>query len=334
MPGIGAETREQAEHGHHCGQHPGRTPANSAADNEEGVDREAAKSEDQGHDIAVPDAGIHQGTGDHNIKPDRHREERPGDCGDHQQQRARLAPGQCVRRQEVGDQRPEHTGQDHQRHGDPDDEPEVPCIIADKTRQGRGQVLFQKNTVIITGRRGRLRPGTPVINGAQEFFRRNETAQDRHTDENDQQAERHFGHGDVEGQDGEGHRQHDEIQGRRGHHGRQRRLGPRPPLIETLGNRRGAIDANAKRRPQHHAVQRIGEGSGETAPPQIAQHCQEGGAHQQAERHALLVGIDPVDRGVGPALQEGLVRRHRDHRLEAERIFQRDRAGHHRLFIQ
>ena len=297
MIGLRAKARDRPQPRHRQCQHPGGPQGYGLGDDKEGIDTETAQGEQQRHDKARRQPGGHQRPAHHHVKGDGHRQEHPDNGHRKQGKEAKFQAQHQIGRQQRGHGCPEKPRQQHQRHGHAQDEPQVDGKGAGGGDQGGSKAFPVDRTVAVPGQLLRA-PG-----GWRGHFGRDnqavlwqKPADQRHDQQDQRQAEGDLGQRHIDRQQAEQHGQNHRVQGWRGNHRAKRGFGPHAAGKHAFGNWRCTVDTDPQRRAQGQPQGGIGKPPGKAAPLQAGGGGQEGGGKQDAEGHALEVGIDPVQR--------------------------------------
>ena len=183
MPAIGHQTGGEAEDHDRSAQQETGAPPDRGRHHEEGIDRETAQAEDEGHDHAMARPAIEQGARQDDIKPDRDWKEGADDRRNGGLDRSEIPGCNGTGRQEARRQRAQETGEQHQGQCGTDDEPEIPAEITQEFYKGLRQAGIRHLFVAIGRQHGRDRRETGLLHRMKQLLLRDETANQRYRDQ-------------------------------------------------------------------------------------------------------------------------------------------------------
>ncbi len=167
-------------------------------------------------------------------------------------------------------------------------------------------------------------------------LRRRHFDQQWNGDKDQRQSGDQLDHHQVQRQQRQRHGENDDIQGGGADHHRQRRFRAHPFPVHAIGDGCSAVDAHPQRRAHQKTLEHRPEGvaRGRQVLPRHRQQRHHDHRKTQAEKHAVLVGVQPVDEGQHELRQPlGNLLRQKPG-VEAETILQHQIAPHQRLLVQ
>ena len=334
----GGDAGAQPDYEHRGGRNRRHPPRQGGAEQAPGIDAVDAERSEQCRDDRNRHAGVQQHRADDHVESHRDRQKNAEGGRAHQQRGAgepavdAPKPRQQIPRQNFGEHGAGHARQQHERQRDERDAPQIAGKMQQYPAESAHGPLWRRRRFAAEIGRPEQRLETLEPSDAGElrrFCRRprpsrplREARQPRRDQKHHDHAGEDFQRREVPGKDRQHDAEHDHVEGRRAEQRRQRRLHAASALEHSLRDRRRAVDADAERSADQHAL----DGAGKLSAARAAQQGKDGehaGGEEQAEGHALAVRQRPLDGRPADVAQRLVTRRLGEEPLETERSGER-----------